>query len=305
VATADPEQQLAWEARQRPRAGMAAILAAIGLFGGDIWATSLFRDAPIAKYLDSLQNALKPGPIGEAPSVRTQYFEFVRDHADGFIPATVFKGIGFLALAWTLTFLLMAVRARRPIQRPLLYLPILGGVLTALGTVMFSVVYNRAVGDFLDAGPHTVDRAYDAASVSTLVSAQVFRDLLGPLVLACAWVVTSLNAMRAGLLTRFMGILGLIIGVLQVIRLGPLPIVQTFWLAALAALLIGFWPSGRPRAWKTGQAEPWPSQADAARQRQAASAARRQARGGGDKAAAPAPAPAPGAAPAKRKRKRR
>jgi hypothetical protein len=300
VATADPEQQLAWEARQRPRAGVAAILAAVCMFGADIWATSLFRDAPIGKYLDSLQNALKPGPIGEAPSVRTQYFEFVRDHAGGFIPATVVKGIGFLAMAWVLTFLLMAVRARRPIQRPLLYLPIVGGVLTALGTVMFSVVYNQAVGDFLD-GPHTVDRAYDAASVSTLVSAQVFRDLLGPLVLACGWVVTSLNAMRAGLLTRFMGILGLIIGVLQVIRLGPLPIVQTFWLAALGALLIGFWPSGRPAAWKTGLAQPWPSQADAARQRQAASAARREARGGGDSADGPAPGPAA----AKRKRKRR
>jgi hypothetical protein len=167
-------------------------------------------------------------------------------------------------------------------------------VLTALGTVMFSVAYNIAVGNFLD-GPHTVDRAYDAASVSSLVTAQVFRDLLGPLLLAAGWVVTSLNAMRAGLLTRFMGILGVIIGVLQIVRLGPLPIVQTFWLGALGALLIGFWPSGLPPAWRSGKEEPWPSQADAVRARKAAAAAR----------PASSPSSAPSGDRAKRKRKRR
>jgi hypothetical protein len=296
VALIDPEEQLAWEARQRPRAGAAAILAAVCMLGADLWSTAMFRDAPIGRFLDSLENALKAGPIGDEPSVRTEYFQFVRDHATSFIPATAIKGLGFLAMAWALTFLLMAVRARHPVPRPLLYLPVIGGVLTALGTVMFSVAYNIAVANFLD-GPHTVDRAYDAASVSSLVTAQVFRDLLGPLLLAAGWVVTSLNAMRAGLLTRFMGILGVIIGILQIVRLGPLPIVQTFWLGALGALLIGFWPSGLPPAWRTGKAEPWPSQADAARQRQAASAARREAR-------SPSP-PEPADGPAKRKRKRR
>jgi hypothetical protein len=294
MATADPEQQLAWEARQRPRAGAAAILAAACLLGSDLWSTAMFRDAPLGRFLDSLENALKPGPIGDEPSVRTQYFEFVRDHASSFIPATAIKGLGLIAMAWALTFLLMAVRARRPIHRPMLYLPIIGAVLTALGTVMFSVAYSIAVGNFLD-GPHTVDRAYDAASVSSLVTAQVFRDLLGPLLLAAGWVVASLNAMRAGLLTRFMGILGVIIGVLQIVRLGPLPIVQTFWLGALGALLVGFWPSGLPPAWKTGKEQPWQSQADAVRARQAAAAAGR----------ASSPASEPAGERSKRKRKRR
>jgi hypothetical protein len=309
VATADPEEQLAWEARQRPRAGVAAILAAVLMLGGDIWATTLFRDAPTAKFLDAFATALRPGPIGNQPSTRTAYFEFVHAHAGGFIPATAVKGVGFLAMAWALTFLIMAVRARRPIRRPLLYLPVIGGVLTALGTVMFAVAYDNAVQGFLS-GPHTVDRAYNAASSSSLVTAQIFRDLLGPLILAAGWVVTSLNAMRAGLLTRFMGILGVIIGVLQVVRLGPLPVVQTFWLAALGVLLLGFWPAGLPPAWRTGKEEPWPSQAEVTQRRRAAAEARRGAKGGVAARTAGGDAEAAGPASAvperaKRKRKRR
>jgi hypothetical protein len=58
-----------------------------------------------------------------------------------------------------------------------------------------------------------------------------------------------------------MGVLGIICGVLVVVPIGsPLPVVQCFWLAALAALLAGRWPSGNPPAWSTGRAEPWPSQ---------------------------------------------
>ena len=51
--------------------------------------------------------------------------------------------------------------------------------------------------------------------------------------------------MRVGLLTRFMGVLGIIVGVLFIIPLGSsLPIVQAFWLCALGALFLGRWPRG-------------------------------------------------------------
>ena len=59
------------------------------------------------------------------------------------------------------------------------------------------------------------------------------------------WVVICLNAMRIGLLTRFMGVLGVICGALIVLPiLSPLPIVQTFWLGAMAVLLAKRWPNG-------------------------------------------------------------
>ena len=74
--------------------------------------------------------------------------------------------------------------------------------------------------------------------------------LAGQLAFAFSFVIVSLNAMQAGLLSRFMGVLGIIVGVLFVIPLGsPLPVVQCFWLLALAPLFLGRWPNGNPPAW--------------------------------------------------------
>ena len=90
------------------------------------------------------------------------------------------------------------------------------------------------------------------------------------LVLAVGIVLVSLNAMRAGLLTRFMGALGIVAGVFQVraVRLVA-AMVQTFWLGGLALLLAGRRPGGDPPAWRTGRAEPWPTAQQAAEQRKA------------------------------------
>jgi hypothetical protein len=86
----------------------------------------------------------------------------------------------------------------------------------------------------------------------------------GTLAIAFAYVIIALNAMRAGLLSRFMGVLGIGAGVLIVLPLLPqgLPIVQMFWLAALGFLILGRWPGGRGPAWDAGVAESWPTAAD-------------------------------------------
>ena len=83
----------------------------------------------------------------------------------------------------------------------------------------------------------------------------------GTIALAFSYVIIALNAMRAGLVSRFMGILGIIVGALIVLPLLPqgVPIVQIFWLGALGILFLGIWPGGRGPAWETGEAEPWPT----------------------------------------------
>jgi hypothetical protein len=306
VATADTEEQLGWEARQRPRAAVATILAAVLSLAADLWTTAILRDAPKGGFLDSLQRALQPGDVGSAPSLRTPYFQWISDHSTNLVLANVVKGLGFIAVAWALTFLIVATRARRPeIARPVIYVALVGAVLSALAGIAFWWGYTSAVNDFL-AGPRTVDRAADAGSGSVLLTAQ-FIGLAGQLALAVGYVFVSLNAMRAGLLTKFMGILGCIIGVLVIIPLGPLPIVQTFWLVAVASLFFGYWPSGMPPAWKTGQEEPWPRQSEMAQKRREAMDARRAARSG-----QPVPEPSAPTAPApvapdrtRKKRKRR
>jgi len=98
-----------------------------------------------------------------------------------------------------------------------------------------------------------------------------FLGLGAQLALGFAFVMICLNAMRVGLLSRFMGILGIIVGVLFVVPLAPgPPVVQSFWLTALAALFAGRWPSGIPPAWTTGRAVPWPSQQALREQREGA-----------------------------------
>ena len=156
-------------------------------------------------------------------------------------------------------------------------------------------------------GPGTIA---DVQNVGETGISRVSRVLLNPaaLVLAVGIVLVSLNAMRTGLLTRFMGSLGIVAGVLQVLQYGSgLPLVQTFWLGALAFLFAGRRPGGDPPAWRTGRAEPWPTAQQAAEQRTAQAEARRR-RGTGARARAGAPERVPaGTHPAtsKRKRKRR
>jgi hypothetical protein len=116
-------------------------------------------------------------------------------------------------------------------------------------------------------------------------------------------VLISINAMRVGLLTRFMGILGVIVGVLFVIPIGSqLPIVQCFWLISVGLLFLARWPGGVPPAWDTGRAEPWPSQQELREARQGAGPAPAP---GTDDDAPEAPAGVPHPSSKKRKRKRR
>jgi hypothetical protein len=65
--------------------------------------------------------------------------------------------------------------------------------------------------------------------------------------------------MRAGLLTRALGILGIAAGVFTVLagQLGTL--LQLMIQAVLALMFFGFWMGGVPPAWRTGKAEPWPA----------------------------------------------
>jgi hypothetical protein len=297
AADADPDQQLAWEQRQRMPAAVAAILAALLTLGGELWSQSIFRDVPAAGFLESLGQVADEGPIGRAESVRTAFFEFYEDHAATILASAVGRAIGLIAMGWALTYLAGATRARRPeLARPLVYVGLVGAVLSAISTVLGAVGSNTAVSEFLD-GPRTVDAARDVATNSLLVTAQ-FIGLAAQLLLAVGVVLVSLNAMRAGLLTRFLGILGIITGVLVVIPLGPVPVVQAFWLVALGLLFLGRAPGGVPPAWRTGRAEPWPSQQEQAAAHRAEAERRRAEQ-------EPEPVAAGPAHPSSKKRKRK
>ena len=92
--------------------------------------------------------------------------------------------------------------------------------------------------------------------------------LLSPaaLVLAVGIVLVSLNAMRAGLLTRFMGALGIVVARLPGHPGRRRAAARADVLARRpGAAVPGRRPGGDPPAWRTGREEPWPSAARAGR----------------------------------------
>ena len=317
----DPQQQLDWEAQQRPRAAVAAVLGGLLVFGGQIARQLALQDAPRARFLDGLESAAAPGDVGGRQSLQVATAQFLDDHVIGMIVPSVIEALGYFAVAYALTFLAAATRARRKEMIKLaLYLPAIGGVLMGVSTILRAVGRVGDVNAFLD-GPRTVAEAQDIGLGGVSLVAEVLL-LPATLALAAALLLVSLNAMRAGLLTRFMGILGAIVGALQVIRIGPLPLVQTFWFLALAVLLAGRRQGGELPAWRTGREEPWPSQREVAearqRQRQAAKPQAAEPQAAEPQAAEPQAAEPQGAEPAaataagapqpssgKRKRKRR
>jgi hypothetical protein len=296
VAATGTADHLAWEARQRRPAAIAAMVGAVLTLIGAIYGGLVFSDVPRGGLLESLQRAARPGPVDALPSLRIPVYQFYDDHAAGVLTSTVLRALGLLGLGWALTYLAVATRARRSeFPRIAQYLPIFGAVLSALATVLSTVATILAVKNFLD-GPRTVANANDITQSGLLVTAQLL-NLPGLLALAIGIVLTSLNAMRIGLLTRFMGVLGIITGALLVFPIGsPLPIVQCFWLFVLGLVFLGRWPGGRPPAWEGSQAIPWPG--NQARARRGASPDGR--------AEPPASARTPaGAGGARKKRKRR
>jgi hypothetical protein len=299
--TPPAEETLAWEAQQGPRAGIAAAVAAIATLVGGIVSSTAVSNQPHVPVVTALQNAARPG-ADTRPSLRTSQLQYLHDHAGKLILGGIILAIGYFALLPTLGYLYRAAKARRPeLPRAALILALIGPALLGVAAIVFQIALTTKAGDFVSSSDHTRKAVDDVTKAGLLRGVQILQ-LPGTLCLAFALVLLSINAMRVGLLTRFMGVLGMICGAALVL-LPQNPIV-VFWLLALAALFARRWPQGMPPAWETGVAVPWPSSAEIAEQRAAA-------RGDvptRDEEAEPVSESGPGAAHAsskKRKRKRR
>jgi hypothetical protein len=173
--------------------------------------------------------------------------------------AAVLNGLGSLLIAWTLAFLFRAARARKPEIKPfIMIIAVAGGVLAALTGVAYAALVAVKVHQFVTQGAQTYDQAKHLTSSGILLALQLVGQAAA-LLLAVGFVLVSLNAMRVGLLTRFMGYLGMGAGVLVLFQITQVPVVQGYWLFAIAYLLSGRWPSGVPPAWASGREEPWPA----------------------------------------------
>ena len=269
-----PEEILAEEAAGRQRAGFAALAAALLTILGVILttlgqpSTSKFDDK-IVTVVDAMGRTANGQPV---PPGRISAFAVdVGQHPTVPILGAIIYGFGSLAIFFAIAYLFRATRARRP------GMPQIALILAAVGSVGFGV--GRAVSEvarylgahsFVDAVDKTNSAATDALSPTATLVGQLIWEV-SALALGFGIAIISLNAMRVGLLTRFMGVLGVIVGVAvaPILPIDQQGIIRVFWLAALGVLFLGRWRN-TPKAWVTGEAEPWPTQQQLREQREAA-----------------------------------
>jgi hypothetical protein len=305
------QDQLAWEALWRPRASRASVAAGFLLLGSAlIEQFVVFANYPSVGLIQGLTPALQ-GQLDAASNPRIQIIQFLDHHALGTIIWGTLGGLGTALLAVVLSFMYRATRSRRPELAPVarnlaLAGPIAVGVLSIVRLVVLTITAHH----FLTSSDHS-RHAIDSALTPGALVAVGYLAFAASLAMGFAFVVIALNAMRVGLLTRFMGVLGIFVGVLEVIPqlASPLPVIQTLWLISLGVLIAGGWPTGTPPAWEAGEARPWPSNQQL---RETREAAKRAAAGESDPAGPPqsadpdTPAPVPvHSSSKKRKRKRR
>ena len=179
----------------------------------------------------------------------------------------------------------------------------------AVVTIAHQVVSAIETHKFAVGSNHTNTAVEHALTTGTATALVDYLALIAGLVLAVGMIGLMINALRVGLLVRWMAFLGMFTGVLIVLPIGgaELQVVPAFWMVMAGILYAGKWPNGEPPAWQDGAARPWPSRAPAQR-RGANAGARNRQRPRGASGAAPAPAPAPagtsGGSSRKRRRKR-
>ena len=154
-------------------------------------------------------------------------------------------------------------------MRPLV---LVGGVVLAVVNLVHQVVssiqaHNFAVGH--DFSSQAVEQALTKGAFN--VGSQ-YVDLLAALALTAGIIVVSINAIRVGLLTRWLGVIGIFAGLLVFLPIGgaTLEIIPAFWMAGMGRPVHGPLAERRPPGVALGRSAPV---ADAGR-------ASRRARGG-------------------------
>jgi hypothetical protein len=238
----DHDEQIAWEARAGKPAAAAAFAAALLSIAAGV-------------YL--------PAAIGSPDTDRELLVAADRDSGH-FVVAGALLALSLLLVIPPLLYLFRAARHRESrLTAPAAVLAVLAAATLAVATMLRQLELIDIARDFtprIGAGEEAVEEAAEDAIRDGRSAAREGILFGASIALAFAFVMISLNAMRAGLLSRFMAILGIFVGVLLVIPLG-VQILQLYWFAALGLLFLDRWPGGRGPAWQTGEATPWPGAA--------------------------------------------
>jgi hypothetical protein len=256
-------ERVAYESERRGRLSVPAFAGGVLYLLSGIIISSTLNGVPTVGLLQGLQPALS-GVASPAVSPRAGEVRFISHHAFPLIAGSLLAALAIAVLTLVLLLLAGATRFRRPgTWAPVRMLVMSGGAALAVISVAHQIVtaietHNFAVGH--DFSNHAVDNALTKGTANVVMD---YLDLVAGLSLAVGMVVVMVNAMRVGLLTRWVGVLGIFSGVLIFLPIGgaTLEVVPAFWLVAMGLLCAERWPNGDPPAWTSGEARPWPTRA--------------------------------------------
>ena len=299
----EKRDQIAWELARRARLAVPAFAGGFLYLLSAIVITSTLNGLPTVGPLQGLEPALK-GVANPAVSARTEEVKFISRHAFPLIAGSFLAGVAVIALTLVLLFLYRASAFRRPAMwHPSRALVLGGGIAVAVASVAHEVVYAIETHDFAvghDFTRNAVDNALTKSAANQIVA---YLSLLAGLALVVGMIVVLLNALRSGLVPRWLGVLGMFSGLLILLpNVGAtLQLIPAFWMVMMGVLLAGKWPGGDPPAWESGEARPWPTRAQLQAERRARANGEPVPAGPGDLA----PAPKPQQAGTSRKRRRK
>jgi hypothetical protein len=198
----------------------------------------------------------------------------VEQHRGTQLISSILQAIGVGLLAAPLYYLFRAANARSETMRGQLVGLVVAAPLFLAALAIFSGLSNlHAASEFVaNEVPRLMengvaldsDRAEEVAA--DVLSEAPLRPLAagfgigGQLGFVIAMFYTCLQAMRVGLLTRFWGSLGMALGAVSILFF----LFALLWFVYLGVLLLGRVPGGKPPAWETGEAIPWPTPGDKA-----------------------------------------
>jgi hypothetical protein len=316
------EQRVAFEGDRRARLAVPAVAGGVLYLLSGIILSATLKELPGVGIVQGLEPVLR-GQANPTVSPRAAEVKYIDHHAVGLIAGSVLTAISVAALTLVLLFIVDATRFRRPTWAAGRPLVLIGGIGVASLNVIHEVILVIEAHKFTT-GTDFTNKAVDRALLTT-GSGGIALGLLGliaALALAVGMIGVMLGAMRAGLLPRWLGVLGILSGLLFLPFFGTttLQLIPTFWLVATGILLMERWPNGDPPAWAAGEVRPWPTQAEVRAKREEektgvpAGRTPKNPRNGGEPKGAGdggesvtdiAPAPTPAATGSRRKRRKR
>jgi hypothetical protein len=188
---------------------------------------------------------------------------------DAQLLSSILQALGVGLLAAPLYYLFRAADARSETMRgQLVGVVVAAPLFLAVLAILSGLSTLSAASDFVsDEVPRLMAKgvalgseranevANDTISDAPLRPLAAGFGLGGQIGFVVAMFYTSMHAMRAGLLTRFWGSLGMALGAVSFIFFQ----FALLWFVYLGLLLAGWVPGGKPPAWQSGEAEPWPT----------------------------------------------